>query len=61
MDKARAVLRSPEVEFELAKNRELARQLAFEGTPSWVAGKRLYFGAIGREKLGEAIESATES
>jgi protein-disulfide isomerase len=61
MDKARTVLASPEVEFELAKNQELARQLAFEGTPSWVAGNRLYFGAIGRDKLHEALEAAKDS
>lgn len=58
---ARVAMRSPEVEFELSKNRELARQLAFEGTPSWVAGGRLFFGAVGRERLGEAIAAVKES
>lgn len=58
MAKARAFANSPEVEFELAKNQELARKLGFEGTPSWVAGKRLYFGAVGKEKLAEAIAAA---
>lgn len=61
MDAARTAMVSPEVEFELSKNLELARQLAFEGTPSWVAGKRLYFGAIGREKLDEALAAAKET
>lgn len=61
LDKARLAMRSPEVEFELAKNLELARQLRFEGTPSWVAGERLYFGAVGRDKLAEAVAAAKES
>lgn len=58
MDQARAFMTSPEVEFELAKNQELARRLGFEGTPSWVAGKRLFFGAVGRERLAEALVDA---
>lgn len=61
VDEARIAMRSPEVEFELAKNLELARQLRFDGTPSWVAGKRLYFGAVGRDKLAEAVAAAKES
>jgi len=61
LERANAVARSPEVEFELAKNRELARRLGFEGTPSWAAGKRLYFGAIGEERLREALAAAKES
>lgn len=61
MDAARLAMRSPEVEFELAKNLELARRLQFEGTPSWVVGKQLYFGAVGRERLAEAIAAARES
>jgi protein-disulfide isomerase len=61
MDRARAFMASPQVEFELGKNQELARQLGFEGTPSWVAGKRLFFGAVGRERLAEAIVAASES
>ena len=60
-DKARAAMHSSEVEFELAKNLELARRLQFEGTPSWVAGDRLFFGAVGREKLADAIAAAKES
>lgn len=61
MEQAEAAMRSPEVEFELAKNQELARRLAFEGTPSWVVGKRLFFGAVGKDKLAEAVEAARES
>lgn len=59
MDQARSFMSSPEVEFELGKNQELARRLGFEGTPSWVAGRRLLFGAVGRERLAEAIADAS--
>ncbi len=61
MDKARGFMSSPEVEFELGKNQELARRLGFEGTPSWVVGSRLFFGAVGRERLAEAIAAAQGS
>lgn len=53
---AREFAASREAEFELMKNRSLAQQLGFDGTPSWVAGKRLLFGAVGRETLEEALD-----
>ena len=34
---------------------ELARQLGFNGTPSWVAGDALLSGAVGKERLQAAI------
>ena len=55
---AREFTSSREAEFELMKNRSLAQQLGFDGTPSWVAGKRLLFGAVGREKLEDALATA---
>lgn len=58
MDAARAFAGSQAAEFEIQKNRELARQLGFDGTPSWVAGTRVFAGAIGRERLAEAVEAA---
>ncbi|MCP5395767.1 MAG: DsbA family protein [Sphingomonadaceae bacterium] len=52
---------SREAEFELMKNRSLAQQLGFDGTPAWVAGDRLIYGAVGRAELSEALASAKES
>ena len=49
---------SREADFELMKNRSLAQQLGFEGTPSWVAGNRLLFGAVGRSTLEDALDSS---
>ncbi|MFA9201607.1 MAG: DsbA family protein [Cypionkella sp.] len=49
---------SPEATFELQKNADLARRLGFEGTPSWVVGDTAFSGAVGRERLGEAIAAA---
>ncbi|MCT2557943.1 DsbA family protein [Tsuneonella sp. YG55] len=58
MEAARAFAGSQAAAFEIQKNRELARQLGFDGTPSWVAGTRVFAGAIGRERLAEAVEAA---
>lgn len=58
MDRARRTAADPRLEGELQKNIDIARQLGFNGTPSWVIGDRILSGAIGREKLAEAIEAA---
>jgi len=46
---------SPEVELELRTNHELASRLGFEGTPSWVIGNQAFSGAVGRDRLAQAI------
>jgi protein-disulfide isomerase len=60
LDLARAqrVIASPGIEAELARNLEFARQLGFNGTPSWVVGDALLTGAVGEEKLAKAIAEA---
>jgi len=58
MERAKATIRAPRIEQEINRNFEFARQLGFEGTPSWVAGDQLLFGAIGKDRLTEAIEKA---
>nr|WP_137677104.1 DsbA family protein [Parerythrobacter lutipelagi] len=58
---AEAVAASQEVDFEIAKNLGLARQLAFTGTPSWVVGDQVLQGAVGQEALAEAIAEARGS
>lgn len=58
MDAAQAFAQSRAAQFELENNIALARQLGFDGTPSWVAGEKVFAGAIGRERLAEAVEAA---
>ena len=43
---------------EIQGNIEFARQLGFNGTPSWVIGEEVHAGAVGREVLAEAIARA---
>ncbi|WP_082350089.1 DsbA family protein [Novosphingobium sp. AAP1] len=43
---------------ELQRNLELARQLGVSGTPAWVAGDQLLSGAVGKERLQQAIDAA---
>ena len=57
---ARAYAASPAVELELRNNQAFARQLGFEGTPRWVAGNQAFSGAVGRERLAEAISASTD-
>jgi protein-disulfide isomerase len=52
---------SPAAALELAKNMELARKLGFEGTPSWVVGGTVFSGAVGPERLREALRAASEA
>jgi protein-disulfide isomerase len=61
MAQASTFMASKEADFELAKNMGLARQLAFTGTPSWVVGDQVLQGAVGEEKLAEAIAEARGS
>jgi protein-disulfide isomerase len=54
-DKALAAAKSQRVQQELDKNLALARELGFNGTPSWIAGDKLIAGAVGAGELAEAI------
>lgn len=58
MARAQKTIADPRVEAELNRNIDFARQLGFNGTPAWVAGDQLLSGAVGKDKLGEAIEAA---
>jgi len=58
MDKARAAVASPAVAQELQRNLDLAQRLGFSGTPSWVAGDQLIAGAVGVDRLTEAVAHA---
>lgn len=60
LDLARAQrdISDPAIEGELQRNLEFARQLGFNGTPSWVIGEEIHAGAVGREVLAQAIAKA---
>ena len=56
--RAKADLARPDFEAELIRNVDLARQLNFTGTPSWVLGDTVLSGAVGKDRLAEAIAAA---
>ncbi|MBW8755409.1 MAG: thioredoxin domain-containing protein [Sphingomonadales bacterium] len=56
--RARKTIADPRIESELARNIDFARQLGFNGTPSWIAGDQLLSGAVGKDKLNAAVEAA---
>jgi protein-disulfide isomerase len=58
MARARKTVADPRLQAELDRNIDFARQLGFNGTPSWVAGQQLVSGAVGKERLTEVIEAA---
>jgi protein-disulfide isomerase len=55
LDRARKFIADPRLDAEIDKNMGYARQLGFQGTPSWVIGERLLAGAVGKEALAKAI------
>ena len=55
---ANAFAARPETLKELQRNVDLSRQLGVSGTPAWVAGDQLLSGAVGRERLQQAIDAA---
>lgn len=56
MARAQTFAASGAVAAELAQNMQLARTLEFTGTPSWVADGHLLEGAVGYDKLRQALE-----
>lgn len=55
---AGSFLALPGAEQELERNIGFARQLGVGGTPAWAIGGTVLSGAVGREKLQHAIDSA---
>lgn len=53
-------MRDPEIEAAFRKTYELADRLQITGTPSYVIGQELVFGALGKDHLSEKIESARQ-
>lgn len=55
MERARRDAASDSVSLELARNLAFAQELGFSGTPAWVAGDTPIGGAVGVERLREAL------
>lgn len=55
---ARSFAARPDVEEELKRNLQMARQLGINGTPAWVIGDQLVHGAVPAEDLQAAIDAA---
>ena len=58
MAAARAFTASPEAARELDANVEMMRELRLGGTPSFILGDELFEGAVGYDKLAEAVKRA---
>jgi len=58
---ARAAIASGVFDAHLQANGQLAAQVGISGTPGWIVGDRALNGAVGREKISEAIEEARAS
>lgn len=56
--RAEAAARSPTVEQEIRANHKLGEQLAMTGTPSWVVGDKLLYGARDYDGLAQAVAAA---
>lgn len=61
MDQARADAMSDEVSIELARNLTFAQTLGFSGTPAFVTGDTLMPGAVGADRLREAVADASSA
>lgn len=51
-------LAAPALKAEIKKNLELGRALGLTGTPSYIIGNRILSGAVGYDKLKEAVAEA---
>ena len=59
MARAQKALAGTRISAEINRNVELARQLGFSGTPSWVVGDQILSGAVGKDQLAKAIATAS--
>lgn len=58
LDRAQSTLGNAASQQELERNVAIARQMGFEGTPSWIIGDEVFAGAVGRDALAQAIAKA---
>jgi len=61
LGRARKELADRAIEAEINRNLEMARSLGFNGTPSWAIGEELLSGAVGREVLQKAVDTARDA
>lgn len=61
MDRARSAIEMGMFEEQLQSNVMLAQQLGISGTPSWIVGNQALNGAVGQQRIGEAIDAARSS
>ncbi|MFT4027898.1 MAG: DsbA family protein [Novosphingobium sp.] len=55
LERARKFAADPRLDAEIDRNMAYARQLGFQGTPSWVIGERLLAGAESKDVLAKAV------
>jgi len=61
LDRARTVAASAAAKTEIERNMALAQKLGISGTPSWIAGEDVISGAVGADRLNEAVKAARKS
>ena len=61
IDQLKIDMNNPEIEKQLAKNREIAKLLNLNGTPAFIIGDIIYPGALNLNKLKEIIKQFRES
>jgi len=52
---------APGTDGELARNVDLAKRLGINGTPAWIVGDQMLAGAVGKERLQEAVTAARKA
>jgi len=61
LPRARAAIATGAFDTQLRANAELAAQVGVSGTPGWVIGNQSLSGAVGQDRLGDAIAEARRS
>lgn len=61
LDKARSQIASGTFDQQLSANAQMAGQLGFDGTPTWVIGDQTIAGAVGQATLAAAIARERQS
>lgn len=59
--RANAAIAAGQYEGQLQNNVFLARSMGFGGTPSWIVGDQAFEGAVGLDRLSDAIDEARDS
>ena len=58
LNAAQAFARRADVQAEIEHNLAYARQLGISGTPAFAIGGQIIAGAVGKDKLQEAVDAA---